>query len=392
MKASTRTILVATCAGGLEAILAGEIREIGWTVVSEETGAVRFTAEGLQTVNEAVAGANLRLRTASRVLMPLVQGPVQSFDELYRLARRVPWVSHIPITHSFSITAVTRSRKLRDHRFAALRVKDAIVDAQRRATQNRSNIDRQKPDVPVVVFISEESAEVSLDTSGAPLHERGYRREAVEAPLRETLAAGLLLLAGFRADRPLLDPFCGSGTIVIEAALLSKGIAPGSFRDDFAFLRWPGANPSAFLRLQESLRASHMQEPPIPIRGQDIDSTAIRIAERNAGRAGIREDIELDVADFFSGPPDPPGNAPGIIVTNPPYGERMEVGDAGRLYKQLGDTLKQHYGGWTAWILSANSQAMKQLGLRVSARLPVFNGGLESRLYRVDLYPPSRST
>ena len=398
--------LVATCAGGLEPALAGEIRAHGWTVVAEEPGAVRFRSSDGTVPADLTAEANLRLRTASRILVPVARGAVRTFDDLYRLAARVKWTALVPITKSFSVSALTTGRQLTDRKFAALRVKDAIVDNQRRTARRRSDVDRGSPDVPIVVFISDEIAEVSLDSSGRPLHERGYRLECGTAPLRETLAAGILLLAGWTPETPLLDPFCGSGTIAVEAALLAGGIAPGILRRDFAFLHWPEADAGAFERLKARVsrregrdgeqRDREGRPTSIRINAEDIDPVAIEIAQRNAARAGVADAVTFRTADFFSAPlhdrdsPAVTGQPAGIIVTNPPYGERLDVGDAATFYHRLGDRLKERFGGWTAWILSANAAAMKQLGLRISSRIPVFNGGLEARLYRVDLYP-SRS-
>lgn len=377
---------IATCAGGLETVLEKEVAGRGWKVTGGASGAVRFAG------SEAVlAEANIVLRTASRILVPVTTGRVRSYDELYRLASQADWPRLAPPSCSIGVTVISSDRDVSDIRFAALRVKDAIVDVQRRRTGKRSRVERRTPDIGVVAHVADGSAEISLDSTGRPLHVRGYRTEAGVAPLRETVAAGMVLLSGWDRQVPLTDPFCGSGTILIEAALIASGIHPGIQRDDFAFLRWPGADRAAFDSLRAKLRSQGHQfpecdgespQPPL-IHGADTDPAVIEVALRNAERAGVQDLITIDRRDFFT---DPPGDTGGMLLTNPPYGERMELEDAAAFYSRLGDHLKQSYKGSTAWILSANRTAMKRIGLRTSAKIPLFNGGLESRLYRIALF------
>ncbi|MEE8440187.1 MAG: THUMP domain-containing protein, partial [Spirochaetia bacterium] len=376
--------LIATCAGGLETVLEQEISDRGWQVTGSVSGAVRFAGSEL-----LLAEANIVLRTASRILVPVTTGRARNYDELYRLASRTDWHRLAPPTFSIGVTVVSSDRELSDTRFAALRVKDAIVDVQRRRTGKRSRVERRTPEIGVVAHIAGGSAEISLDSTGRPLHIRGYRTEAGTAPLRETVAAGMVLLSGWDRKSPLLDPFCGSGTILIEAALIAAEIHPGIRRDDFTFLRWPGADRAAFDRLRSKLRPSRRQDhggeiPQVPlIHGADRDATVVEVAQRNAERAGVQDLITIDRRDFFT---DPQGDTGGMILTNPPYGERIELEDAAGFCSRLGDHLKQNYTGSTAWILSANLGAMKHIGLRTSAKIPLFNGGLESRLYRIALF------
>ncbi len=387
---SANATLIATCAGGLETVLEKEITDRGWQVTSGVAGAVRFAGSGF-----VPAEANIVLRTASRILVPVTAGRVRSYDELYRLTSRIDWPRLAPPTYSIGVTVISSDRDVSDTRFATLRVKDAIVDVQRRRTGKRSRIERRAPDIGVVAHVADGSAEISLDSTGRPLHIRGYRTEAGTAPLRETVAAGMVLLSGWDRVSPLLDPFCGSGTILIEAALIAAGVHPGIQRDDFAFLRWPGADRTAFEQLRATLRSPRRPEPEEvpdgdggapqspPIRGADRDAAVLQVARRNAERAGVSDLITIDHRDFFA---EPAGDTGGILLTNPPYGERMELEDSAAFYGRLGDHLKHHYRGSTAWILSANRAAMKHIGLRTSAKLPLFNGGLESRLYRIALF------
>ena len=373
--------LIATCGGGAEEALELEMREVGLEPDDRANGMVRFRGAEPEMVD-----ANLRLRCASRILIPLVAGPVRGYDDLYRLARRPPWPRIVAARCTIAVSAFTRDAKLSDSRLAALKVKDAIVDSQRRSGK-RSNVNRRHPDVPVSVHIAGGIATVSLDSSGDPLHERGYRTEAGEAPLRETLAAAMLRIAGWDGTRQLIDPFCGAGTIAIEAALRAADIAPGAIRERFAFSRWPWISPHAADDRLRALSAARGKSPSVQITARDADAKMIEIARRNARRAGVESLIDFEVADALRS--DPPRGT-GLVVTNPPYGERTAIASAREFYGAFGDRLKHSYGGWQAWILSANLDALKGLGLRIASRHQLWNGGLDARLCRVDVFPPQR--
>ncbi len=372
--------LIATCGGGAELALEQELNELGMSVRGRSNGVVRFRGAEREMID-----ANLLLRCASRILVPVATGRIDGYDALYRLGRRVAWDRLIPTSLSISVAAVTRDRVVGDSRLAALKVKDAIVDAQRRSGR-RSSVDRRHPDAPVTVFVADGEAAISLDSSGDPLHERGYRIEAGEAPLRETVAAAMLRYAGWDASAPLVDPFCGAGTIPIEAAMLAAGIPPGSVRRRYAFEAWPWIVRNAADDRRSAL-AGTRRTPTVPIVARDRDPAMVAIARRNARRAGVERLITFEVADaLVASPP----AAAGLVVTNPPYGERTEVADAHALYSALGDRLKQSYGGWEAWILSANRDALKRLGLRIASRTQLWNGGLDARLCRVSIFDRGR--
>ena len=403
--------LLATCGGGAEAILRDELQRLELQVVETANGVVRFRGEGRELVS-----ATTRSRVASRVLVPLARGRVSSYDELYRLARGLRWRELVPPRLSIAVTAVGRDRRLSDTRLAALKVKDAIVDAQREGQPNassarsergrsaggkRSSVDRRRPDVPVSVFVDDGSATISLDAAGTPLHVRGYRIEGGEAPLRETVAAAMVLASGWNPQTPLCDPFCGSGTVAIEAAMIAAGRCPGDVRSGFAMDRWPwfdarrarpggpevpsppGHDPRVAPR-SDKTGSSPASTPGTPrIVARDRDPDAIERAIRNATRAGVREWISFAVEDALEADPPYPT---GVVVTNPPYGERLELDGAREFYAALGDRLKRGYGGWDAWILSANREAMKGFGLRASSRMQLWNGGLDARLYHYEIY------
>ena len=380
MKWPGREGLIATCGGGAEAALEQELSALGMEIEQRSSGVVRFRGAEREMVD-----ANLLLRCASRILIPIETGRAGGYDGLYRLACRPAWHRIIPPTLSVSVSAVTRDRVIGDNRLAALKVKDAIVDSQRRAGK-RSNIDRRHAAAPVTVFVADDVATISLDSSGDPLHERGYRTEAGETPLRETVAATMLRTAGWDGSVPLVDPFCGSGTIPIEAAMIAAGIPPGSVRRRFAFESWPWITPNVADDRRLALAGSRCV-PSVPIIARDRDPAMIAIARRNARRAGVEQMITFEVADALVAAP-PAGG--GLVVTNPPYGERTGIGDARELYAEFGDRLKQSYGGWEAWILTANRDALKSLGLRISSRMQLWNGGLDARLCRVSIFDRER--
>ncbi len=413
--------IVATCAGGLEPVLEREIRSLpGTELEAGEPGIVRFRGS-----TETIILANRCLRTASRVLLPLRSGQARRYDDVYALAKQVPWERWIAADNTFAVTAITRSKALSNHKFLAMRVKDALVDRQRDKLGRRSNVERKGADYPVVIHAADAGVEISLDTSGRSLHERGYRREAGEAPLRESLAAGMVLLSDWDGTVPLFDPFCGSGTIAIEAALMQAGRLPGDLGRRFAFERWPqmrgmkaptragggagasdAADPGAAGPPAAAGAGSDAPGIGAPIIASDKDPDVVEKARRNAQRAGVEDRItflsrpfeEIEVEEIVGEPPQAAAEAPadtedrrtsgaaGVIITNPPYGERIPYEAVAVLYQMIGDNLKARYTGWSAWIITANMQAAKRIGLRSSSKTVLYNGGLESRLYEFQMY------
>ncbi len=370
-------VLLATCGGGAEEFLAAEIERLFEVSPSVGKGIVEFQGRAAETIR-----ANRELRTASRVLVRVGKGHVSTYDQLYRLVARLPWDRWIPPHLTLAVNATCRDRNLSDYRAVALKTKDAIVDAQRRSGP-RSNVDRKSPDVPVAVHVENGTATVSLDSSGRPLHERGYRREAGTAPMRETVAAALVLASGWDGTGVFLDPFCGSGTIAIEAALLARNRKPWELGRRYAFENWEWLDTkkigSQSLRDQSQPRA----EGSARIIARDIDREMVRIARANASRAGVEEEISFETADFFE------ANAPeqtGVLIGNPPYGERLEITEAEHFYRSLGSRLKSSYVGWRAFLLSANREAAKRIGLRPTSRKQIWHGGLDARLYELDIY------
>ncbi len=373
--------LVATCTRGLEEVLAGELRELGAGDVAPGAGSVSFAGD-LAAVHEA----NVRLRTAMRILVTLVRGRTPGRKGLYALASRVPWEDLIPPGSTFAVETVGKAPGLEHSGFAALVVKDAVADRIRGRRGTRPDVDRRNPDLRIHVHLGRHGTSISLDSTGEPLSRRGYRRHGGAAPLAETLAAGLLLLAGYDGGAPFTDPLCGSGTLVAEAALIASRTAPG-LRRSFAFERWPFHDPAVLDDVRHRA-ALDRREPPRPIRGADRSRRAVATAGENLRRAGMHRWVELAVADVREMAPLEPGT---LVVTNPPYGERLgETTGLEGFYRELGDALKRRAAGCTAWLLVGNRELAGAIGLRASRRIRLFNGPIECRFLRFDLYEGSR--
>jgi len=373
--------LTATCSLGFEEIVASELRELGIDDPVPRRGSVAFRG-GLPEISSA----NLFLRTAIRIFLPLVRGRAAGRRQLYDLAAGISWENLIAPGATFAVTVVGRAPGLEHSGFAALVVKDAIVDRIRGRRGSRPDVDRRKPDVGVHVHLANGQATVSLDSTGEPLSQRGYRLSGGDAPLSETLAAGLLLLAGYDGSRPFLDPMCGSGTLAAEAALIASRTAPG-LRRGFAFERWPFHDP-AVLEAARHRAVRDRREPPQPIEASDVDPRAVARTRKNLDRAGMARYCRVLRRDITELELPGPGT---LIVTNPPYGERLgEVEGLRPLYKAIGDALKTRAAGATAWLLVGNRELAGAVGLKASRRIRVFNGPIECRFLRYDLYEGSR--
>ncbi len=358
-------------------MLAGEVRRFAAEGVETGRGVVRFAG----TV-EDVMHANLHLRSAMRVLLAVTAGPVAGRDDLYALCAAVPWEDLLSPEQSLMVEVAGRTPAFASGGFAALVVKDAVVDRMRARRGRRPSVDRSNPEVRIHLHLSEDAAEVALDGSGEPLNRRGYRPRGGPAPLAETLAAGMLLLAGYDGGMPFLDPMCGTGTLAIEAALIAAGIAPGKGRA-FACERWRFASQDAFRRAREEAAALR-RDPAAPVVARDADPRAVAAARRNAEAAGVADVLRVergDVADLRVA-------GPGwLLVTNPPYGHRLGAPEElGVLYRAMGDALKRGAQGCTAWLLVGEPGLAKQVGLRASRRIVLFNGPIECRLLRYDLF------
>jgi len=367
----------ATTAKGLETVLADELAALGIAGITTASGGVHFhgsRADGYR--------ACLWLRTANRVLRPLATFPCHSAEQLYQGVAGIAWETLLTPQMTLAVDANLRNSALTHSHSSALKAKDAIVDRLRGHYGTRPDIAPAAPDLPVNLHLVNNQCTVSIDLAGAGLHRRGYRQDRTVAPLRETLAAGVLLLSGWDGETPLVDPMCGSGTLAIEAAQIATRTAPGLGRE-FAFQKWPDFEARSWQALRDE--AHRLRRPaPAAIVGADRDPRALRVAQANAEQTSAAAGIHWVTRSFAT--LNPPA-ANGTLVMNPPYGERLqEAGDLAILYKGIGDTLKQRWTGWTAWVLTGNPEMAKQVGLKASRRIPLYNGPLECRLLRYELY------
>jgi len=369
----------ATTAKGMEELLAAELQGLGITVAAPETGGVRFSGD-----LAACYRANLWLRTANRVLIPLAKFACETPQQLYDGVRTIPWNQHLTPAMTLAVDANLRDSFSTHSGWLALKTKDAIVDTIRDQCGRRPNVDPHDPDLRVNVHLVKNRCTVSLDSSGASLDRRGYRTERNEAPLRETLAAALVEHSGWDGTIPLIDPMCGSGTILIEAALKASHHAPGLFREQFGFQRWPNFDDKLWKPLLKEAREAIIDKLPAPLLGFDVAPQALEMARNNSERAGTGRMISFARADIRALQlPEPPG----ILLFNPPYGARMgEVETLKPFYKEIGDVMKQRCKGYTAYLFTGNPELAKVVGLKASRRIVLFNGPIECRLLKYELY------
>jgi putative N6-adenine-specific DNA methylase len=373
----------AICPRHLEAALADELRALGALRVQPDAGGVSF--EGELATGYA---ANLHSRIASRILWQVAQASYASEDDLYALALDTRWEDHFDARQTLRVDVNATRTPLRSLEFAMLRIKDGIVDRLRDTTGARPSIDRTAPDVRVFGFLDAGTATLYLDLSGEPLFKRGWRADKGEAPLKENLAAGLLTLAGWTPEAPLLDPFCGSGTIVIEAACLAAQRAPGLERR-FAFERLRSHDRSAWRTLHDAARARVRDDAPAQIVGQDISTRVVDTARGNASLARLDAwladgRLRLAAVDARQAEPSAPR---GLIVTNPPYGQQSAPRSASvpAMMSAVGDRLKQRFAGWDVWMLSSDRDLPRQLRLSEKRKTVLFNGPLECRFFRFEI-------
>ncbi|MEI2417388.1 THUMP domain-containing protein [Orrella sp. JC864] len=366
----------APCPQGMESALAIELQALGFEDAQPDRAGVR-----LHTDWTGVQRANLYSRLATRVLVQLAHAPVATEDDILELARSVPWERWFGPEHTLRVDTSAIRCPMTSLQYCNLRAKDGICDRLREREGARPSIDTVRPDARVHLFLSAETATLYLDTSGESLFKRGWRLEKGEAPLRENLAAGLLALAGWDPAQALMDPFCGSGTLLIEAAWIALGVPPGISRP-FGFERLRDHDAHAWETLRQEARARILPRLDAPLLGVDIDAQAIDAARRNAERAWLSADsIRFEVGDARQAMPPAPE---GWIVTNPPYGERLEAGDAG-FWAEWASHLKRHYAGWHLNVITSDLRFPQALRLKAHRRTPVHNGALDCRLFAFDL-------
>lgn len=368
---------------GLEDVLAQELKELGATDIVPGARHVTFKGD-----KRLLYRANYELRTAIRILQPIYSFKTKHENHFYAKMYEFDWAKYFDVDQTFAIDGVTQSKYMTHSKYVALKAKDSIVDQFRSRFRERPSIDVQDPDIRFNVHISRENlCTVSIDTSGDSLHKRGYRRDTVEAPINEILAAGLVLLSDWKRDRAFLDPMCGSGTIAIEAAMLAKNMPPQKQRKiPFGFVKRKDFDADLWDEVKREADAK-ISDFEHDVLGSDKDFDAVSISRFNAGYAEVDDVVTFSRRDFKL------AKAPaesGVLIFNPPYDERLGVADVTAFYKAIGDALKKNWTGWEAWIISSNIGALKRLGLRASSRKNLFNGKLECKLMQFEMYDGTR--
>jgi putative N6-adenine-specific DNA methylase len=370
LSSSRSEAFFATCPRGLEALLARELGSLGVTDAAALPGGVAFTGEW-----QACYRANLWSRLASRILWRIGHFDYQNEHDLYAAVKAIDWPRYFRVERTIRVNVTAQKSPLKSLEFATLRIKDAVCDRFREALGKRPSVERSGPDVRVHAFLELNSATLYLDTSGEPLFKRGWRTAAAEAPLRENLAAGILMLTGWQPHEPLLDPMCGAATLIMEAAAIARGKPPGG-RRAFAFEKLAAFDGATWERVKRERLA---EESAPRLYASDIEPKALSAARRNLAAAGVERWVELERANVLER--EPPAAA-GVMVMNPPYGERLGTPDElARLYPRLGDALKQRFAGWRCYIFTADLRLPKLIRLAPSARIALWNGALECRLY-----------
>ncbi|MDA3816724.1 MAG: THUMP domain-containing protein [Prolixibacteraceae bacterium] len=377
MSAEKLTMLAKTFSG-LENVLKEELLQIGATNVEPVVRGVKFTG-----TKETLYKANFCCRTALRVLKFIGEYKVKSTEDLYQSVYNIDWSDIFDLSQTFAINSTVNSEAFNNSMFVSLKTKDAIVDQFRKKFNKRPSVNPDAPDIHINVHASADTLTVSLDSSGESLHKRGYRVGQNEASMSEVLAAGILKIAGWKGQTDFYDTMCGSGTIPVEAALIARNIPPGMFRQEFAFEKWKDFDSELFEDI-------YNEDYEIPfehrIYASDISSISIRVSEKNAKSAGVLKDIDFEIADFSG--LNPKGEK-GLLIINPPYGERMRERQVEPLYTMIGDTLKANFAGFKAWVFSSSESGFKNIGLRPSQKIRLYNGPLECSFRNYELYDGS---
>lgn len=373
--------MIAKTMFGFEPILAKELLELGAMDIKEGTRNVSFFGD-----KGFMYKANLSLRTAIKILKPYTSFKVFSEDDLYKQIYDLPWEDFMDVNDTLAIDATVHSETFTHSKYISLKTKDAIVDRFRDKFGKRPSVDLDFPTLRINIHIDRNNCNVAFDSSGESLHKRGYKTATNIAPINEVLAAGILLHSGWSGQSDFLDPMCGSGTLLIEAAMIACNIPPNLNRKEFAFERWKDWDADLFEQIEASV-LKKIKEFHFSIKGYDKAPSAVHKAIDNVENANLSEFIKVERKDFFHSEKENDRHL--HMVFNPPYGERLDI-DMPVFYKKIGDTLKQSYPGTQAWFITSNLEAIKHVGLRPTRKIKMYNGALESKLLRYDIYEGSK--
>ncbi len=367
---------------GFEDLLAKELRQLGAQDIKPGIRSVSFSGD-----KGFMYKANLALRTAIKILKPIRTFRVVNEQDLYKEIYKIKWSKYVKASGSIAVDATVHSKTFTHSKYVALKTKDAIVDQFRDTVGERPNVDLRFPDLKINVHIDRQLCTISLDTSGESLHRRGYKTATNIAPINEVLAAGLIMLSGWDGQTDFMDPMCGSGTMLAEAAMIACNIPPNLMRKEFAFERWEDWDVELFEKIEESL-LNKTRDFHHKIYGYDKSPSAVRKAQENVKNAHLDEFISIKHEDFFK--TQKAGDERLHMVFNPPYGERLENLNVEEFYGNIGTTLKHNYPGTNAWLITSNLEALKSVGLRPSRKIKVFNAKLEARLVKYEMYEGSK--
>lgn len=374
--------MVAKTLFGLEELLAQELRQLGASSI--EIGIRNVSFEGDMGF---MYKANLCCRTAIKILKPITAFNIFTEDDLYKKIYDIPWEKYLDVKGTLAVNATVFSDVFTHSQYIALKTKDAIVDRFRDREGVRPNVDLDHPTLRINIHIDRNICTVSLDSSGESLHKRGYKTESVLAPINEVLAAGIIMLSGWNGQCDLLDPMCGGGTILTEAAMIACNIPPNLNREEFGFETWPDFNVDLYEMIEDAA-LKKVRDFPHKVYGYDLDPIAIKKSKENIKNANLQDFIEVKEQDFFTSEKEK--TSPLYIIFNPPYDERISVNDVETFYSSIGNTLKRGYPGTQAWMITSNMEALKFVGLRPSKKIKLFNGKLEAKLVRYEMYEGSR--
>ncbi|HQV00692.1 MAG: class I SAM-dependent RNA methyltransferase [Bacteroidia bacterium] len=370
--------MIAKTFSGMEDVLMYELENLGATNCTKLTRAVSFTGD-----KALMYKANLWCRTALRILVPFKSFEVSNEQSLYDEIQKIDWSVWLTTESTLAIETTLNQTVFNHSQFVSQKIKDAIVDQFRARFDKRPSVDLRQPDLRIQAHIYDNKCTLSFDSSGESLHKRGYRDLTNEAPINEALAAGIIKLTGWKGDSPFVDFMCGSGTFLIEAAMIARNMAPNKFRKQFGFQRMPDYDEELWQNIYDDALIGEKESIDFEISGGDKNGMVLQKAQQNINNAGLQHDIKLTKTRFENFMP--PEDA-GIVITNPPYGLRLQENDLMQMYQEIGNTLKQQYAGWQAWVFTGNLNLFKFIGLRPTRKIHLYNGAVECRLLRFDMY------